>query len=277
MEYYRFIEDNIYSKDQRYNYFYHKNNFPFKNLHGHIDYWEFTIVLEGSLKHICNGKEEIITAGHLFFQTTKDIHLIAENDNDKHMVYSNILVRETTLKALADSISPEFFDNLINGRRVFHITEGFIDNIENIVHQINLLSKDEINKYNSFLCSATLLILQRIFLSQISYDSDDAFTRKINKIKNDQQFLLLSVDELADKTGYSRMQLDRLIKKYYNQTPLEFLTTHRIRYAENLLLSTDMSVDEICRKVGYSGFATFSKNFKNKYGVTPLQYRLKNK
>lgn len=279
MDYYYFNNDNVLINSDKIHYYYHENNFPFKTLHGHYDYWEFTIVTRGKLKHVCNGKEEIISSGHLFFQTTKDTHYITEiNENNKEMVYFNLIVRESTLIKLCEGISNDFFSNLINGKRVYRISESLIYNIQKIIHKTNLLTKNEYDKYDKFLCSAILLILQHIFISQLSGDdTDENFVRKINDIMNDIGFLKLSVDELASKTGYSRMHLDRLIKKHFNQTPHEFLTTYRIRYAENLLLSTEMSVQDICKIVGYNGFPIFCSNFKKEFGVTPLQYRLKNR
>jgi AraC-like DNA-binding protein len=40
-----------------------------------------------------------------------------------------------------------------------------------------------------------------------------------------------------------------------------------------MLESTDMSINKISEAVGYSGTRSFFSAFKNKYGITPMNYR----
>ena len=46
-----------------------------------------------------------------------------------------------------------------------------------------------------------------------------------------------------------------------------------MRHSGDLLLTTDHTVREIARKVGYDNALTFSKSFKALYGVSPKHYR----
>ena len=56
-------------------------------------------------------------------------------------------------------------------------------------------------------------------------------------------------------------------------SPHEYLLSNRLLYAQNLLNNTDMNTTEIANVVGYSNLAQFNVVFKNKFGVTPGQYR----
>ena len=47
----------------------------------------------------------------------------------------------------------------------------------------------------------------------------------------------------------------------------------RLEHAEKLLLSTDKSITEIAEMIGYHNKGFFYRIFKEKYGVTPKEYR----
>ena len=56
-------------------------------------------------------------------------------------------------------------------------------------------------------------------------------------------------------------------------TPSSIIKEYRIRYAGQLLLTTDMSVDEVMDKCGFTNRGTFFRNFSSRYGMTPKAYR----
>ena len=57
------------------------------------------------------------------------------------------------------------------------------------------------------------------------------------------------------------------------KTIIEYITDLRISYAATLLTSTDLSVITIASKVGYDNQSFFAQKFKNKYNVSPMEYR----
>lgn len=51
------------------------------------------------------------------------------------------------------------------------------------------------------------------------------------------------------------------------------MTDLRVAYAATLLSSTDLNVITIASKVGYDNQSFFAQKFKDKYNVSPLEYR----
>ena len=86
-----------------------------------------------------------------------------------------------------------------------------------------------------------------------------------------------TVQDLCKKMGYSRMQLNRLFKKYLDKTPHEYLADYRLRYARNLLRTTDMKILDVAMASGYSTLSQFQLSFKKRFGLPPGQYRKKSK
>ena len=53
----------------------------------------------------------------------------------------------------------------------------------------------------------------------------------------------------------------------------KYIKNVRLEKAKELLLGSNMKVNEICRKVGYSNLSYFCKSFSDVYGVTPDKFR----
>jgi AraC-like DNA-binding protein len=70
----------------------------------------------------------------------------------------------------------------------------------------------------------------------------------------------------------SRFHLLRLFKKYYGQTPKQYLTERRMEEAKRLL-GTGASVADACFKTGFDSPSSFSTLFKSRTGITPRGYQ----
>ena len=80
--------------------------------------------------------------------------------------------------------------------------------------------------------------------------------------------------ELSCKLNYSCSKLSNLFKNEFGITYTRYIQQTRIRVSCHLLLQTNMSVEQIAERVGYSDVRAYRKNFKNIMGTTPLKYRL---
>jgi AraC-like DNA-binding protein len=82
-----------------------------------------------------------------------------------------------------------------------------------------------------------------------------------------------SVDELAMNTAVSRSVLDDRFRQVLGQSPIRYLTQWRMHVAENLLGTTDLTVYDIARRVGYQSVEAFSRAFKRERGQPPAHWR----
>ena len=83
----------------------------------------------------------------------------------------------------------------------------------------------------------------------------------------------LSIDELAKLAGLSISTFKREFQKQFQDTPANYLKDKRLEETQKLLLKTDLSVSEICYRVGFKDIAHFSRSFKQKYQVSPSVFR----
>lgn len=82
----------------------------------------------------------------------------------------------------------------------------------------------------------------------------------------------ISIDDIASSVGVSRSHLYRVFMNNVGQSPIEYLTAHRIREACNLLKAGQLSVAEIAVSVGFFDQFYFSRVFKKQMGVPPSRY-----
>jgi AraC-like DNA-binding protein len=85
----------------------------------------------------------------------------------------------------------------------------------------------------------------------------------------------LSIEEFARIAGRSVATFKREFQKNYQTTPGKWLTQKRLEHARRLLEGSQKSVGEIADDSGFENITHFSRVFKKKYGLSPLNYRQK--
>ncbi len=83
----------------------------------------------------------------------------------------------------------------------------------------------------------------------------------------------LSLDYFAKKLIVSKFHFAKEFKKYTGFSPMEYVIGARINSAKQLLQHSDLSVAQIAQTVGFHSACHFINIFKQKTGVTPLQFK----
>ena len=82
----------------------------------------------------------------------------------------------------------------------------------------------------------------------------------------------MSLDMLAEHFGLSGKYISSIIKNGTGKAYKDYLTSLRIKKAQELLMTGDYTVTEVCEKVGYTHLPLFIKTFKRITGHTPSRY-----
>lgn len=107
-----------------------------------------------------------------------------------------------------------------------------------------------------------------IYSNQVQLDTIIATRRYINEHYHTD----LNLEVLSRELLVSKYHLLRLFKKYYGQTPQQYLSQKRIEKAKEHLRE-GMSVTEVCFAVGFKSLGSFSSLFKRKTGSSPVEYQ----
>ncbi|WP_010134769.1 hybrid sensor histidine kinase/response regulator transcription factor [Ochrovirga pacifica] len=105
-----------------------------------------------------------------------------------------------------------------------------------------------------------------------------AFITKIMQVI-EEEFIhqKLDIELLTSKMNMSKSVLYKKVVEYTGQSVNELITTVKLKKAEELLLHSDHSFNEITYMLGYNDSKYFRTLFKKKNGVTPLQFKKKHR
>lgn len=258
-------------------------HFP-KHTHNFV---EVVYMCEGCTRHIINGNEVTLKKGELIFlnqNATQEIYPASEHDIAVNFI-----------------ILPEFFDHSLRmigeeenavrdfligclrsdylGTDYLHFMVSDVLPVQNLVeNMIWTLTNSQHNKRSINQITMGLLFLQLI-------NHTDKVTAGYN---NTEKELVLTVfrfieehyrdgelSELARTLHYDLYWLSRIIKKYTGKTYTQLLQAKRLSQAVFLLTNTNLPVHDIGHTVGYENLSYFHRIFKDKYGISPRQYREK--
>jgi AraC family transcriptional regulator of arabinose operon len=83
----------------------------------------------------------------------------------------------------------------------------------------------------------------------------------------------ISLDDLARSVNLSASRLHHLFKGETGTSPLQYLKSQRLLKARELLETTFLNLKEVMRETGFTDRSHFARDFKQDFGLPPLQYR----
>ena len=154
----------------------------------------------------------------------------------------------------ADSYIPKPFNQQHLLIRVRKLLEQRSKVREHYKHHLNF--KDEGENLNR---------LDKKFLSKLTALVEENLT-------NEQ----LSVEDLGDKMGLSRVHLYRKVKKLTDMSVSEFVTSVKLKKSLDLLVNSGKTISEIAYQVGFTSPSYFTKCFKEQFNLSPSEYIQRN-
>ncbi len=113
----------------------------------------------------------------------------------------------------------------------------------------------------------------------LSVDDDLPSPHLLRKIAEVQSFLAANLDRDVDLTAIAR---EAALSPYYftrqftaavGLPPYRYLIGLRIERAAELLLETELSITQICSRVGFRSLSHFTTTFRRHTGMSPSAYR----
>ncbi len=83
----------------------------------------------------------------------------------------------------------------------------------------------------------------------------------------------IGLDDIAGQAFMSSAHFLRQFKREFGHTPYQYLTSCRLEAAKKMLRETDTAITEIVFASGFGNRSAFSRLFKERCGVSPLEYR----
>lgn len=256
-------------------------------MHTH-EYLELAYIVSGTFHQRILGKDIIFKQGELC--------LI-----DKNCIHQDCLDTDSAC-ILFIGIANEMFDNIINhqlaDQRIISFLQTALLKQKNLWQYLHFKPMDDSNhkieehllalvdelirhdKASSYICHG---LLMRIF-SLLSSSYDISLSSKMQKKMNwllfeeitgyiKQHYRDISIRQLSGHFHFNEDYFNRLLKSKTGMTYTQYVQKLRLEEAEDLLLHTDLNIDDIAARVGYSNKGYFYKIFLEKNKITPAKFR----
>jgi len=257
-------------------------HFP-KHKHNYI---EIIYMVSGSTTHIINDNSKVVlNQGDMLFLNQnayqeilpaglEDIAINFIVLTEFFDVAFQMLDGENLLKNfLVDSLRQ---DNKTAGYLYFKVADVLpVQNlIENMIWSI---LNEQVNKRKINQTTMGLLFLQLLnYTDKIEQGEDDPYDNylTLSVLRHiEENYRDSNLTVLAKDLNQPIYLLSRLVKRSTGYTYKELLQRKRFQKAVELLGNTTLSVNDIISAVGYDNTSYFHKIFREKYNMSPRQYR----
>jgi AraC-like DNA-binding protein len=214
---------------------------------------------------------------HVFFEkkTKVDINII-------QIVRQKFLKKRTTnITSLNDKLY-ELFVDTDHQQRFFHHgtinlkmadfvtgikkikSKGMVRllKIESKIYEMLTLHIQEHNRFSQGVPLPTSLIKSELKL-----------VRRISKAISKNPSFEYSLEQLSGEYGLSQVKLQDGFKFLFNRTVTEYIRHVRLETSRELIRTTDLNISQVVYTIGFTSRSYFSKIFKEKYGVTPYEFK----
>lgn len=154
--------------------------------------------------------------------------------------------------------------------------------IEHIFSPLSNLSDNLLIPYSKLKVQELILLLSDIKITEDEHEYHYP-SQQVDSVKEIQEYLTkhlnerFTIEDLAKRYLINTTSLKTVFKAVYGMPLASYMKDYRIRKAAELLLSTNYSVAEIAKTVGYETQGKFSQAFKEIIGVLPTVYRKQRK
>jgi AraC-like DNA-binding protein len=127
--------------------------------------------------------------------------------------------------------------------------------------------------------------IMKLLGNLVAFEKQKGFSgKRIAKIIEEARFLMrqnysgdMDFEAFAHSKNVGYSYFRKMFRKFTGVSPGQYLIEMRMMRAKEMLVSTDSTVSEIGFELGFQSIYYFSYLFKEKVGMTPSQYRNKNK
>ena len=239
-------------------------------LHWH-DYFEIEILVSGKCLHVLNNRNLQIGKGDAYIMTRVNFHNIfaqSEHFTMYHIAFELSAISDDIAALLtADSAAVTVHFSEFEQNMLFADLNFLLEQFKHRKPTSKYILRTGIEQLIVWMLQKS----DRAAPKQSSTEID-VIQQSINYIRLHFRNAL-HMYEIAQMYHLSSNYFGELFKSTVGMSFNAYLSQIRLEYAYNLLITTKMSVNQICYESGFGTVSYFCKEFQNKYGVTPSKFR----
>ncbi len=177
---------------------------------------------------------------------------------------------EAAYKEKNEILVIHFESNLISKMENYQLYNSHIVSL--LFHKLYDIWNKKTEGYYYRALSVMCEILENISVQQASAfrkETIKAFEDAVEYMENNYASNEFSINKMIEKAYMSNTYFRKLFCTKFNMTPIRYLITKRLVYAEKLLSTGKYSIKEVAEKSGFCDVKYFSRLVKKEYGVPP--------
>ncbi len=226
---------------------------------------ELTYVDQGQLHSVTDGQDILLQAG--------DIAIFGPNQWHMHYADMGVAPRYVTVSfdLVGGDITP-----LLN--RKFTASQQAIGLIQQMLREQSHMDVHSTGMIIAQLTALVLLLLRQADTPVPKPKASNAVHSENEIIRRSQQYIgshirqKLSVPGVAQHAGVSPSYLTALFHKHLQISPGEYIRRIKLQESKQMIRENSMNFTEIAKALQYSTVHHFSRQFKEKFGLTPTEY-----
>ena len=246
--------------------------------HPHLNWLEITYVTGGSGKITTNGIATKVTRGDIYISFPGDVHAItSDNANPLKFNFLSLWPKEEALQKELERI---MILNSDPKQRVF-ADENIEKLLENSISEVIL--NDKFSEDILLCCLNQILryVIRSFSLSdkskKLKISSSEELCYRMSNYISTHVYTMESLENLAEYFGYSYGYLSGMFHKTTGDTLINLYTSRRAEAAKALIDEDLLSFAEIAELLKFSSVYSFSRAFKNYFGMPPSEYKKQNR
>ncbi|WP_297523276.1 response regulator transcription factor [uncultured Clostridium sp.] len=241
-----------------------------------------------SFRESRNAKKYVLVEGYdkVLFSEDIDISDFESLDFKKEIESINKFVIEKNKDAVKEYILEVFRNKSLTPKHIYDLSIKVVILIDDILREFNLENKygrESLSSAIVDLCSEDtreniekFLVTELEELIKVISDNIQVYSpvvQQVVKVINEEYKEELSLKTLAAKYRINSSYLGQIFSKEVGVSFSEYLNKIKNTKAKELILNTNMKINNIAKEVGYTDTSYFYRKFKKYYGVCPSTLR----
>lgn len=238
----------------------------FFHAHG---FFECFYITEGSIVHECNGVTETLTAGDAGIIVPGVYHIFKR---DKTCIHRDLLISEQLMREVCAFLGENLYENFLNKRFIrFKMQPSDVLAYERQI--ATFLSYYDVTLRHIQEKMLTIEILNHVMFGESEELPANDFKSRCVFVINTSFARRDAMEKITSELSFNQSYLCKRFKSVFKTTLTDYINDLRIKHAAYLLQTTDYTQQKICESIGFESLSYFNKLFKQKYGVTPSQFK----
>jgi len=248
-----------------YTFFYHEKERGFFFSGESHPMLELTYVDQGTMHSVADGQEVILEQGEM----------VVYGPNQWHMQYADI---DAAPRYVTISFDMEGTDIGALLNRKFRIPQSGVTVLQQLLRELDRMDEYSTDMIISHLTQLLLTVVRSSDESDTRVKPSNAIHSENEIIRRAQQYISshirekLSVPLVARNVDVSPSYLTALFHKNLQISPGEYIRRIKLQESKQMIRENSMNFTEIAAALQYSTVHHFSRQFKEKFGITPTEY-----